>query len=81
MKSSVRISRPIFPRLLLALKLSHREPVETAPTKLALSRGPVLKSQHCKKGSTSGNGSVALSRPDYRQMEVDWFLIVDPRKT
>jgi hypothetical protein len=63
------------------LKLTHREPVETASKNLALSCRSVHESQHCTKGSTQRNSGVALSGPDYHRMEVYWFPIVDPWKT
>src|SRR6266702_500783 len=66
---------------LLALKPTHREPVKTAPTSVALSRGSLHKSQHCPKGPTQGNRGVVLSTQYLRQMEVYWLSLVDSRKT
>ena len=63
------------------LGLIRREPVNTTTTILALSRRSVYKSQHRAKGSARRNDSVAVSRPDYNQMEVYWLPIMDPRKT
>ena len=60
---------------------THREPVNPAPTDLALSLGSVHESQHCTKGSTQRNGGMALSGQYLHRMEVHWrFPLMDPRK-
>jgi hypothetical protein len=64
----------------VTLKPTYRGPPKTAPTSMALSYGPVHKSQHCTKGSTQGNGGLVLSRQHLHQMEVYWWIpLVDLR--
>ena len=69
------------PRSLLALKPTHRESVNTAPTNMDLSLGSIHKSQHCTKSATRGNGGMVLSRQYLHRVEVYWLALVDPRKT
>ena len=59
----------------------HREPDNTTPTAMALSRRSVYKSQHRNKCSTRGHGGVVFSREVLRRMEVYWFSLMDSRKT
>ena len=65
----------------LTIELTLREPIDTVATILALSYRSVYESQHRTKGSARRNRGVALSRPDHHQVEVYWFIIMDPRKT
>ena len=67
-------------RFVVPANLTRREPVETAPASLDLSHRSIHEPQHCTKGSTQRNGSVALSRNDLHGMEVYWFPLMDPRK-
>jgi hypothetical protein len=67
--------------LLLALTLTHRGPIETAPPNLALSRRSVHKPQHSAKGSTHGNGGLVFPGQDCHRMEVYWLPLVDSRET
>ena len=66
---------------MLKLEHTHREPVKTALTSVALSRRSVNKSQHCPKGSIRGNGRLVLSRLYLYWMEVYWFPLMGPWKT
>lgn len=78
---NLRVRSPLTSLLLLlVLKPTHREPVDTAPFCVALSRGSVYKPQNCARGSTCGNGGVVPSRHDLHRIEIYWLPPVDSRK-
>jgi archaellum component FlaC len=75
------ISKPRFSFCLYLNTHTHREPVKTVATSVAVPHRSIHQSQHRTKSSIQGNGDLVLSRQCLHRMEVYWLPLVGSRKT
>ena len=73
-------SKPCFSCCLYLNTHTHREPVKTASTSVAVSHRSIYQSQYRTKSSIQGNGDLVLSRQYLHRMEVYWLALVGSRQ-